>query len=66
MHHLSSDFVARKPECLDAKDSLELMLALSEHDPVTTLTDLLSMTAIAEREYARLPKYRKKPPEPAT
>lgn len=66
MHSLSQDFVLRKPECLKAKDSLDLMIALSEHDPVATLTDLLSLTAIAEREYARLAHYRNKPPAPAS
>ena len=58
MHHLSRDFVVQRPECLNAKDSLDLMIALSEHDPVTNLKDLLSMTAMAEREYARLAHYR--------
>ena len=66
MHYLSEDFVIRKPECLDAKDSMELMIALSEHDPVATLTDLLSLTAMAEREYARLRQYQKKSPQSAT
>jgi hypothetical protein len=66
MHYLSQDFVVRKPECLDAKDSLDLMIALSEHDLVATLTDLLSLTAIAEREYARLRQYKKKSPQSAT
>ncbi len=66
MHHLSRDFVVQKPECLEAKDSLDLMIALSEHDPVTNLKDLLSMTAIAEREYARLAHYRKQRAEPDT
>jgi len=64
MHSLSQDFVIRKPECLDAKDSLDLMIALSEHDPVSTLTDLLFLTALAEREYARLLRYRMKMPAP--
>lgn len=64
MHSLSRDFVIRKPECLDAKDSLDLMIALSEHDPVSTLTDLLLLTALAEREYARLLRYRMKMPAP--
>jgi hypothetical protein len=63
MHYLSDDFVTQRPECLDAKDSLDLMIALSEHDPVATLTDLLSLTAMAEREYARLRQYQKKSPE---
>jgi hypothetical protein len=66
MHGLSSDFVARNPECLDVKDSLALMLVLSEHDPVGTLRDLLSLTTIAEREYARLPQYRIKTSESVT
>jgi hypothetical protein len=59
MHHLSRDFVVSKPECLEARDSLDLMIALSEHDRVATLADLLSMTAIAEKEYARLEHYRR-------
>jgi hypothetical protein len=65
MHYLSADFVVRKPECLAAKDSLDMMIALSEHDPVATLADLLLLTAIAEREYARLPHYRKQSTESA-
>lgn len=59
MHYLSRAFVDQKPECLEAKDSLDLMITLSEHDPVPSLKDLLSLTAMAEREYARLRKYRK-------
>ena len=59
MHNLSRAFVAQKPECLQAKDSLDLLIALSEHDPVPSLRDLLSLTAQAEREYARLRKFRK-------
>jgi hypothetical protein len=59
MHNLSRAFVASKPECLEAKHSLDLLIALSEHDPVPSLRDLLSLTARAEREYARLRRYRK-------
>lgn len=66
MHSLSRDFVLQKPECLDAKDSLDLLIALSEHDPVSNLTDLLSLTAIAEREYARLARFRKKATQSAS
>jgi hypothetical protein len=66
MHYLSRDLVVEKPECLDAKDSLDLMIALSEHDPVATLTDLLSLTAKAEREYARLRRFQNNPPASAT
>ncbi len=66
MHYLTQDFVVEKPECLDAKDSLDLMIALSEHDPVATLTDLLSLTAKAEREYARLRQYQKNSPASET
>jgi hypothetical protein len=66
MHHLSNDFVVDNPECLEAKNSLDLMIALSDHDTVTTLRDLLSMTTLAEREYARLRHYRRQPEEPET
>ena len=66
MHYLSRDLVVEKPECLDAKDSLYLLIALSEHDPVATLTDLLWLTAKAEREYARLRHYQKNFPASAT
>ena len=66
MHYLSRDFVVEKPECLDAKDSLDLLIALSEHDPVATLSDLLWLTAKAEREYARLRHYQKNFPASAT
>jgi hypothetical protein len=66
MHYLSRDFVVEKPECLDAKDSLDLLIALSEHDPVATLTDLLWLTAKAEREYARLRHYQKNFPASVT
>ena len=58
MNHLSSDFVAQKPECLDAKDSLDLMMVLAQDDVVMTLTDLLSITSMAEREYTRLSSFR--------
>jgi len=58
VNHLSSDFVTQKPECLDAKDSLDLMMVLAQDDVVATLTDLLSITSMAEREYMRLSSFR--------
>jgi hypothetical protein len=58
MHQLSAEFVAREPACLQARDSLDLLIALSEHDTVTSLADLLWMTAHAERAYARLSRFR--------
>ncbi|MGD2074815.1 MAG: hypothetical protein PVI91_01460 [Gammaproteobacteria bacterium] len=60
MQHLSRDFMASKPECLEARDSLDLMITLSEHDRVATLADLLWMITHAEKEYSRLVNYRRK------
>ena len=52
-------FVRARPECLEARDALDLLVILNQGRSVDNLAELLRITSHAEVEYERLCRYRR-------
>jgi hypothetical protein len=51
VEYLSEEYYSQNPETLQARDSIELLMILAGQEVISSLTDLLTYTAIAEDSF---------------
>jgi hypothetical protein len=58
MKHVTEEFILANPQCLEVHRPLDLLPLLVDKENLDTLTEVLSFTALVEREYEVLLGYR--------
>lgn len=58
MKRVTEEFILAHPECRDVQRALDLLPLLVDDEELVSLKEVLSFTALVEREYEVLVRYR--------